>query len=131
MVERQIDAQITDLKADLSREKISWQDYLLLSKQSEADVRATLRELALKTLRSYLVLREVARAEGIQVEPEEVDAEIEATASQFGAAANVVRERLNTRDQRERIEVPAVLSKGGPAPRRHRDATARRRARKT
>lgn len=104
MVERQIDAQITDLKADLSREKISWQDYLLLSKQSEADVRATLRESALKTLRSYLALREIARAEGIQVEPEEVDADIEATASQFGAAANVVRERLNTRDQRERIE---------------------------
>jgi len=104
MVERQIDAQIADLKADLSRERISWQDYLLLSKQSEEQVRATMRESAMKTLRSYLALREVARAEGIQVEPEEVDAEIEATASQFGAAANVVRERLNTRDQRERIE---------------------------
>jgi trigger factor len=104
MVERQIDAQIADLKADLSRERITWQDYLLLSKQSEEQVRATMRESGMKTLRSYLALREVARKEGIQVEPEEVDAEIEATASQFGAAANVVRERLSTRDQRERIE---------------------------
>jgi len=104
MVERQIDAQMSDLKADLARERINWADYLMLSKQTEEQVRIALRESALKTLRAYLVLRDVARKEGIQVQPEEVDAEIEATASQFGAAANVVRERLSTRDQRERIE---------------------------
>jgi trigger factor len=104
LVERQIDGQIEDLKADVTRERLTWQDYLSATKSSEQQVRDGMRESATNTLRRYLILREVARREGIQVSTAEVNAEIEATAAQFGRARNAVRERLSTRDQRERIE---------------------------
>jgi trigger factor len=104
LVERQVDAQIEDLKADLSRERMTWQDYLAATKSTEAQVHEQMHEPATNTLRRYLILREVARREGIQVETSEVSAEIEATAAQFGRARNAVRERLSTRDQRERIQ---------------------------
>ncbi len=104
MVERQIDAQIEDLKTDLARERIVWQDYLERTRTTDQKVREEMREPALRTIRGYLVLREVARREGIQVTPAEVSAEIDRVAGQFGRARQVVRERLSTRDQRERIE---------------------------
>jgi trigger factor len=104
LVERQIDGQIEDLKADLSRERMTWQDYLAATKSTETQVREQLRESATNTLRRYLILREVARREGIHVSPAEVNVEIDATAAQFGRARNAVRERLSTREQRERIQ---------------------------
>jgi trigger factor len=104
LIERQIDGQIEDLKADLTRERLTWQDYLDAAKSSEQQVREGMRESAANTLRRYLILREVAQREDIQVTPAEVNAEIDATAAQFGRARNAVRERLSTRDQRERIE---------------------------
>jgi trigger factor len=104
MIERQIDAQIEDLKSDLTSQQLTWADYLLQTKRSEEQVREDLRESAVRTLRSYLVLREVARREGVEVRPEEITAEIEAIAAPFGRARNVIRERLSTREQRERIE---------------------------
>jgi trigger factor len=104
MIERQIDSEIDDLKGDLARQRISWADYLRVLSRSEEAVRADLREPAIRSLRGYLVLREIARREGIEVHPDEVTADIEATAEQFGRARNIVRERLSTRDQRDRIE---------------------------
>ncbi|MGH2459960.1 MAG: trigger factor [Chloroflexota bacterium] len=104
MVERQIDSRIEDLKADFARQKVDWQDYLAQAHQTEAQVRDEMREGALRGLRDSLVLREVAQRENIVVEPEEVTADIDATAAQFGAASNIIRDRLNTRDQREQIE---------------------------
>ena len=104
LIERQIDAQIEDLKADLAREHVSWEDYLQAARTTPEKVREDLRPAAERTVQSYLVVREIGRQENIVVEPEEVNAEIEATAAQFGPARNVIRERLSTRDQRERIE---------------------------
>jgi trigger factor len=104
MIERQIDSEIDDLKSDLQREKIGWQEYLASRQRSEGALRADYREPAIRTLRSYLVLREIARREGIEVRPEEVQEQIDQTAAQFGRASSIIRERLSTREQRERIE---------------------------
>ena len=104
MVQRQIDAQLEDMKAELSREKITWPDYLQRTHATEDKVREDLREPARKSLTSYLILRQIAAAEGITVPPAEVNAEIEATASQYGRMRNAIRERLSTREQKEKIE---------------------------
>ncbi len=111
LVERQIDSQIEDLKADLARAKVAWQDYLTEAHKTEEQVRDELRENATRRLRNSLVLREVARRENIDVKPEEVTADIDATAAQFGAARNIIRDRLNTRDQREQIEARMLYHK--------------------
>jgi trigger factor len=111
MVEEQIDLQIEDLKSDLAAQKISWQDYLKLSTTTDEQVRADMRDSAIRTLRGYLALREIARREGIQVTPADVSAEIDATAEQFGQARAVVRERLSTREQRNRIESRLFFSR--------------------
>ncbi len=111
MIERQIDSQIEDLKADLARERLTWQDYLSSANTTDEQVRASLRDSAVASLKSYLSLREIARKEGIQVTPAEVTAEIEGTAAQFGRARNAVRERLSTRDQREKLESRIFFAK--------------------
>jgi trigger factor len=111
LVERQIDSQIEDLKADLARERIGWDDYLREMHKTAEQIRSDMRESAIRRLKNSLVLHELARREEIIVEPEEVTAEIEATAAQFGAARHAIRERLNTRDQRERIESRLLVRK--------------------
>lgn len=104
MVQSQIDSELEEMKADLSRQRVGWVEYLQAINRSEESLRADMHDSAARSLRSYLVLREIARREGVQVLLEEVTAEINATAEQFGRAAALVRERLNTREQRERIE---------------------------
>jgi len=104
LVERQIESQISDVKADLVRDKVLWHDYLDRAKTTEEKLRLDLRDPALNTLRGLLVLREIAREEGIKVTPAEVMAQIDQTAAQYGRAKAVVRERLSTRDEREKIE---------------------------
>ncbi|HUX85441.1 MAG TPA: trigger factor [Chloroflexota bacterium] len=104
MVERQIDSQIEDLKADLARQKLAWADYLNLSHLTEEKIREQMQPQAERTVKSYLVMREIAKHENLEVDPEEVNAAINLTAAQFGSARNAIRERLSTRDQRERIE---------------------------
>jgi trigger factor len=104
MVQRQIDAQLEDMKAELSRDKVTWPEFLQRTHATEEKVREDLREPARKSLTSYLILRQLAAAEGITVMPAEVNVEIEATASQFGRMRNAIRERLSTREQKEKIE---------------------------
>jgi trigger factor len=111
MIERQIDSQIEDLKAALARERVNWDDYLRETHKTMEQVRADMRESAIRRLRSSLVLREVARREHIEVKPEDVNAEIDAVAAAFGAARNAIRDRLSTRDQREQIEGRLIYRK--------------------
>src|SRR6185437_3707418 len=44
MVERQIDSQIEELKADFAREKVDWQDYLLQAHKTEPQLRDEMRD---------------------------------------------------------------------------------------
>lgn len=104
MVQRQIDSEIEEMKADLVRQRIGWDEYLRSRQRSEESIRADLHEPGARALRTYLVLREIANREGLAVAPSEIDQNIETTAVQFGRAANIVRERLNTREERENIE---------------------------
>ncbi len=111
LIERQIDSQVEDLKAALARERVNWDDYLRETHKTMEQVRADMRESAIRRLRNSLVLREVARQEHIEIKPEDVSAEINAVADQFGAARNIIRDRLSTRDQREQIEARLVYRK--------------------
>lgn len=111
LVERQIDGQIEELKANLAREKVGWDDYLLQAHKTAEQVRDSMRDSAFRRLRNSLVLRDIAEREGITVEPEEVTAEIEATAAQFGTAAKIIRDRLSTHDQREHIEARLLFNR--------------------
>lgn len=111
LIERQIDSQIEDLKAMLARQRINWDDYLRETHKTPEQIRDDFRESAIRRLRTSLVLREVARRENIEVKPEDVTADIEATAARFGAARNVIRDRLSTRDQREQIEGRLIYRK--------------------
>jgi trigger factor len=111
MIEAQVEGQVADLKAELSRAKLLWQDYLDRSQTTEEKIRAEMREPALTSLRGFLVLREIARAEKIQVTSAEISREIEAVAATFGRASKVVRERLSTREERDRIESRLLSAK--------------------
>lgn len=66
-----------DFKNNVSNNfKISFEEYLASVKQSEEDLKKTFAKEAEKRLKNFLVLREVGNKEGIKVEPEEVEEEL-------------------------------------------------------
>lgn len=105
MIEDQINLDIERLKKDAQRKGFTWQRYLELANKDEQTLRTELRPRAEKRIKEMLALIELARAEHIEVMPEEVQAEIEErVANESGARAAQLRRQLETPDSRKDIE---------------------------
>jgi trigger factor len=76
MVEEEVEHQLSHLKEDLQRSNTPYEGYLRLQGKTEDDLKDELRPEAARRLRNSLFLQEVAKQEGIEITPEEVDAEI-------------------------------------------------------
>ena len=90
LVEREIDRRIEELvrrlieqQVDPMRAGLDWQKF-----------RADQRPAALDTVRSTIALDDIARREGLEVTPEELDAEFERAASLTGRSARAVRAKV-------------------------------------
>ncbi len=76
LVEREIDHQIEHLEEDLKRSKLTLDQFLAFTGKSRDQLREEYRDRARERVVRSLVLSEVAKAEGITVEPADVDQEI-------------------------------------------------------
>jgi trigger factor len=56
--------------------KISWEDYLKRIKKTEEEIDSELKEMAKKRIKSFLVLKEIGKKEGITVSEDEVEMRI-------------------------------------------------------
>lgn len=90
LVEREIDRRIEELvrrlieqQVDPMRAGLDWQKF-----------RADQRPAALDTVRSTIALDDIARREGLEVTPAELDAEFERAASLTGRSARAVRAKV-------------------------------------
>lgn len=103
IVNREIDHQMDHAKESLRLQRIELDEYLRLTRRSEADLREGFREQAAHNVKSALVLEEVAEKEGIAVSPEEIDQDITAMSQILGDRAESLREAMSAPTQREAI----------------------------
>ncbi|MGH2708441.1 MAG: trigger factor, partial [Actinomycetota bacterium] len=94
LVLRELRIKLGGLFKDLEKHQITLEDYLTRQEQTEAELRETYRQVAEREVAIELILEAVAEAEGIQVGPQEVDADIERYAKLADRPTDEVRREL-------------------------------------
>ncbi|MCL6472645.1 MAG: trigger factor [Firmicutes bacterium] len=84
MVEHELEDMIEEFSADVKRQGLTLEKYLELTGMDISKLREDWREQAEYRVKSRLVLEAVAKAENIEVTPEEVDNEIKKAAEATG-----------------------------------------------
>ena len=91
LVEREVEDQVTQFKTRLAQQRMTYEEYLTVNGQTEEEFRAEMQPDAARRVRNSIVLQEIAKAEGVEVTPEDIEAEIDRL---VGPAENP--ERLRT-----------------------------------
>ena len=92
MIEDRITQMVDEMKMSLEARKMSLEMYMQYTGQDMDKIRANQRPTAEENVKTDLVLDAIAKAEGIQVDMEDVDAEIAAIANQHGAKVEDVKQ---------------------------------------
>lgn len=111
MVERQLDHMLHEFQHTLSQQGLELEQYLQLSGKTIEQVREDLKETAAKRVRTDLVLEAVSKSKDISVTDEEIEAEIEKTAQEYGDNAAEVRRMMAQAANRERLREGLVRQK--------------------
>lgn len=94
-VEREIDAVIRSRADNLSQQGFTLEGYLQIIGKTLTQLRAELRPQAEKRLKRSLVLSKFAEVEGITVEEQEIDQEVNRLSESFGQRAEAVKTALS------------------------------------
>lgn len=95
MLEEELDAAVENFKQEVRRKaRLSLEDYLRIQGETMEELREELRPQAAAHLKRALVLGEVVRLEGLEVDEEEIGAHIEKVSAPWGARADEVRTSL-------------------------------------
>lgn len=105
LVETEMQTRLQDLALRLQAQGIDLGDYMRATGQDPDAFREDLRTAAQRSVKVDLALRAVATAEGLEVDDDELDAEIEVVAARVGQPAAKVREQFERNQQ-----VPLVRS---------------------
>lgn len=99
LVETEMQTRLQDLALRLRAQGIELAQYLQLTGQDPDAFREELRTAAQRSVRVDLALRAVAVAEGIEVDDDDLDAEIEAVAARVGQPVKKVRQQFERNSQ--------------------------------
>ncbi|HMJ75718.1 MAG TPA: trigger factor [Iamia sp.] len=99
LVETEMQTRLQDLALRLRAQGIELPQYLQLTGQDPDAFRDELRTAAQRSVRVDLALRAVAVAEGIEVDDDDLDAEIEAVAARVGQPVKKVRQQFERNSQ--------------------------------
>ena len=95
LVRRQVEDRIRNLENRLRRQGDSLESYLEATGQTREQLEASLRAEAADDVRTDLVLDAVAKAEGIEATPEDIEAEIRTLAASTGRPYQQLRDQFN------------------------------------
>ncbi|OUQ80590.1 trigger factor [Flavonifractor sp. An100] len=98
MVEVQLDKLMDDYAMRMQSQGISMDDYMKMMGMTPEMMRASARPSALRQVQIELALTAVADAEQLQVSEEEIEAEINRLAEQYGLKAEQVKAAVPTAD---------------------------------
>jgi trigger factor len=111
-VEDRLNDLLQDFKDDVREtEGLPFEEWLKVQGKTEQQVREELRPIAEQRGRRGLVMRELSRAEGLNVSEEEIAAEVELTARRYGSRQADVRRVLAQEDTRSAIRNNILSSK--------------------
>ena len=109
MVENQARRVVDDYKMQVQSQGMRFADYLQMTGMKEADLLDSAKEPALRQLRGSLALEAIIKAEGIESTEEEVDAEMQKMADQYGLSLEDVKKYLRSADVEEQIKREKAL----------------------
>ncbi|NLV54986.1 MAG: trigger factor [Acidimicrobiales bacterium] len=99
LIDAEMQTRVQDLAMRLAAQGIELSTYLQATGQDPAEFEGQLREAAVSAARIDLALRAVAAAEGIEVDDDELDAEIDGVAERLGQSPAKVREQFERNAQ--------------------------------
>jgi len=91
MVDEQAKKLLENLKMQVQAQGIPYEQYLKLTNATEEDLLAQAQEPALRQLKMDLAMEAIAKAEGITVSEEEVEAEYARNAEQYGMSVEDIK----------------------------------------
>ena len=94
MIKNQIDNQIQDISYRLQSQGMPLEQYLQYTGMTMEALREQLKETAEKTVKTQLVLAEIAKAENVEVSEEDVEAEFKKMADMYGMEVEKVKELM-------------------------------------
>ena len=92
MVENRVNAMIQQMALSLQQQGMSLEMYLQYTNSDMAKLRENYKETAATNVKVDLMLEAVAKAEGIKVEAEDLDEQVNAMAATYGATPAQVRQ---------------------------------------
>ena len=95
LVQREVDATLERQKTRVQQMGYTWENYLRITGHPEEQLREELRPEAERRAVQQIVLRELAKAESIKVEAQEMREELQGIASAYGDRATEVFQRLS------------------------------------
>ena len=107
--QRELDRMVEDRAQALRDNRLQAADYVAEAGKSDEEVRAELRPEAIERLTRFLVLRELSREEGIEVNDDDVEDEIYQMAG-TGESQEAIRNAFSTDNARSAIR-SAILSR--------------------
>ncbi|MET1032611.1 trigger factor [Domibacillus tundrae] len=96
MIDSEIDRMLQEFTQNLSMQGMNLDLYYQFSGQSEADLRAQMKENAETRVRTSLTLEAIAEAENLEPTDEDVDAEVSKMSEQFGLSKEDVQKALGS-----------------------------------
>lgn len=109
MVENQARRVVDDYKMQVQSQGMRFADYLRMTGMKESDLLDSAKEPALRQLRGSLALEAIIKAESIEATEEEVDAEMQKMADQYGLSLEDVKKYLRSADVEEQIKREKAL----------------------
>jgi len=107
LLDAEVDKLVADLRQRFERQGLTWERWLALQPNDEATISADLERQADENIRRAWALMAFAEAEGISIDPAEVEDEVERFSSVY---SGVPRRQRPERDAIRRTLVPRMLS---------------------
>lgn len=111
MVKRQAEQDTHEFVSRLAYQRLNLEDYLKLTNKDMDSLRQDLEERAKATVKRRLVLKAIAKAEGIRVGDEELEAEVNDLAAQYNLDTAELRQSLEAKGQLSFIEESLLFDK--------------------
>ncbi len=110
MVERQIDRQMMNMKMQMAYQGLRMEDYLRYTNTTEEDLRDNVREDAKNSVKTELVIDEIAKVEKLEANEEEVEKQVERYAKEANKELEAYKAGL-TDNQKESFKDIATSRK--------------------
>jgi len=110
-IDREADSSMMQMERNLASSGLPFETFLRMMGKTREVYRQELRPGAEDRLKKRLVLEEIARREGLEATPEEVEAEIERMVERMGPQGDKMREVLDTPGGRESVTIDLAISR--------------------